>query len=98
ALHRPLRAAFGFARIALYLRIEHFAALAFGHGRLEPSARLCGYWVQCYRRLLSLRESVAARRHWSHFLGCVARVAGHRCFDLDRISRREDFSAPHAVD
>src|SRR5260370_15984518 len=89
---------FGLSRIALHLCIDDLTGVAFRDGRVEPFARLCGYGIKRDWRLLSLCQPVVAGCHRAHFLCGFVVVSRHRSFDLDCLSRREDFRAPHAVD
>ena len=89
---------FGVSRLVVYVCCDDVAALARRDGRLESAAGLYGHGIERDRRLLSLRECAAARRHGARILGRCVGHARDRRFDLDRISRREDFRAPDVVD
>src|ERR1700731_512252 len=49
-MHQPLRALLGFARLALYLRFDDSSAVARGHCRVEPVARIHRHRIERYRR------------------------------------------------
>jgi hypothetical protein len=55
---------------------------------VESSAGLRGHRIKRDRRLLSLRQPVAARCHRPCFLRRIAGHTGHRNFNLDCLSRR----------
>ena len=56
AVHRAIRAAFGFPGIALHVCFDDSAAMAFGNRRVEFAAGVCGHGIKRDRRLLSLCE------------------------------------------
>ncbi len=75
SLHQPLRSPFRLARLALHLRFDDSASVAWRHRRMESFAGLCGHGIERHRRLLPLRQLAAARRHGPRLLGSIA---GHR--------------------
>ena len=97
-MHQPLRALLGFARLALYLRFDDSSAVARGHCRVEPVARIHRHRVERYRRVLPLRQLAASRCHRPrHFRGFPG-AACHRHLHRNRLARRQNLGAADAVD
>ena len=97
-VHRPLCASLGISGFVVHLRFDDPAALVRCDRRLESLLAYVATGIECYRRLLPLRELVAARRHGPCLLCRVVGCVRHCGIDLDCISRHKNLRAAHALD